>query len=244
MTQGQSNLPSAPVTLGSEALNSYAVERIKLMIRGDETVVAYSGFDFESKLIAVTSQRIIIADKNGSANSLLNLNDLVLVAQENRTLIIGTRYTSAKYQMGDANTVTEIERLINRLVNADYCQNRLPYVIGNERLSSGALSKISGLIREEEKILALSGFNWGNNVIAVTDQRVIVADEKRQILFDQRHIWLFAVLRLGRTLFMQPIARKGEPVESIKFQMGKEVIVAELVALIVLQRERQLNQLG
>ena len=32
--------------------------------------------------------------------------------------------------------------------------------------------------------------------------------------------------------------------ESIKFQMGKDVIVAELVALIVLQRERQLNQLN
>ena len=80
---------------GSKALNSYAVERIKRMIPGDETVVVYSGFDFESKLIAVTSQRIIIAAKNGSANSFLNLSDLVLVAQENRTLIIGTRYTSA-----------------------------------------------------------------------------------------------------------------------------------------------------
>ena len=115
MTQRQSNLPSEPRVLGTEKLNPQALDRIDRMIRGDEKVVAYSGFDYENKVIAATNKRIIIADNTGTTISVINWNDLVSVAREDRTLVITTRSNSAKYRMKDASTVDEIERMINRV---------------------------------------------------------------------------------------------------------------------------------
>lgn len=126
MTQMPGSLQDEVIVIGNEGLAVNAVATIKRLVRPDETVIACSGFDFESKVLAVTDQRIIIADKNGNVNFLLGLDELVSVTRETRTLVIGTKFTSAKYRMGDENTVAEIERLITDLVGANYDQEPTP----------------------------------------------------------------------------------------------------------------------
>ena len=157
MTQTQPNLPGEPIVVGSESLNSHAIDRIERMIRHDETLVACSGFDFESKVLAVTDQRIIISDRNGNVNFLLSLDEVASVSRENRTLVIGTKFTSAKYRMGDENTVAEIERLITGLVGANSDQEQEP-VLATENsddendLSSPNIAERVKFWEEQDKI--------------------------------------------------------------------------------------------
>ena len=50
--------------IGDEDINQEATAFIDSLLRDDETPVAVAGFDFETKVIAVTDQRVIIASGN------------------------------------------------------------------------------------------------------------------------------------------------------------------------------------
>ena len=47
--------------IGDENLNEEAIALINRLLRDDEMPVAIAGFDYETKVIATTGQRVIIA---------------------------------------------------------------------------------------------------------------------------------------------------------------------------------------
>ena len=49
--------------------------------------------------------------------------------------------------------------------------------IGDESLNRSAMQTIVKTKKVDEPIIAISGFNFQNAVIAITDQRVLIADE-------------------------------------------------------------------
>ena len=66
------NMEADIVHIGDEALNEEAADLIGSLLRDDEIPVAVAGFDFETKVIAITDQRVIIA--SGNDGLVLNLS--------------------------------------------------------------------------------------------------------------------------------------------------------------------------
>ena len=101
------------IIVGDEELNEAAVAHIGELLRDDELPIAVSGFDFESKVIAISDQRIIIVDAeiDDSVTLVLDLNhdDIHRVTREGRTLIIGTTSGEEhRHRFGNDQTVEEL----------------------------------------------------------------------------------------------------------------------------------------
>ena len=95
--------------IGDEDLNEEATDLINRLFQDDEIPVAVAGFDYKTKVIAITDQRIIIA--SGNDGLVLNLmhNDIHLMSRDGRTLVIMTRDGDEhRHRFGKDETVQEL----------------------------------------------------------------------------------------------------------------------------------------
>ena len=100
------------IIVGDEDLNEEAAACIDRILRDDETPVAVAGFDFETKVLVITDQRVLITgEENGVGLLVLSVNqdDIDLMTGDGRTLIIGTRTGEEhRYRFGKDQTVEEL----------------------------------------------------------------------------------------------------------------------------------------
>lgn len=100
-----------PRAIGDEAINPKALQTINWSVsRGeDERVIVYSGFDYESKVIAVSSQRVLIAHKEQGIELASPLRALSSVRRDGRTLILNVSNNQEyKYRMGNDEVVQDL----------------------------------------------------------------------------------------------------------------------------------------
>ncbi len=108
--------PSTPRTIGDELLDDEAVIRIQNLKHPTEEIIALSGFDFETKVIAVTSERVLITKDDGDLEFSRYLKDIRIPARrESRTLVIRiSERVERRFQMGKEEWVNQLVHLINR----------------------------------------------------------------------------------------------------------------------------------
>ena len=100
-----------PRRIGDEALNPNALQTINRSVSRskDERVIVYSGFDYDSKVIAVTSQRVLIAHKERGIELASPLSNLSSVRRDGRTLILKVNNNEeSKYRMGNDEVVQDL----------------------------------------------------------------------------------------------------------------------------------------
>ena len=96
------------ISVGDEELNEEAVAHINRTLKNDETPVASAGFDFETKVLVITDQRVLITAENGVA-LILNHDDIDQMRRDGRTLIIKARSGSEyRYRFATDDTVEEL----------------------------------------------------------------------------------------------------------------------------------------
>ena len=101
--------------IGDENLNEGATALIDRLLRDDETPVAIAGFDYETKVIAITDQRVIIASGNDGLALNLRHDEIRFMKREGRTLGIMTMFgIEHKHRFGKDETVQELVETARR----------------------------------------------------------------------------------------------------------------------------------
>ena len=101
--------------VGDEEINEDAISTINLLLRGKERAIAVSGFDFETKVIAVTDQRVLIADKNDGIVLNLRHDNVSFMRRDGRTLIIRAKNGEEhRHRFGKDQTVQELVEIARR----------------------------------------------------------------------------------------------------------------------------------
>ena len=101
--------------MGDEDLNEKAVGHINRQLREDETPIAVAGFDFETKVIAITDQRVLVTDQDSRLVFSLNHHDIYLIERDGRTLVMGSRHGNEKrYKFGKDETVQALVETARR----------------------------------------------------------------------------------------------------------------------------------
>ena len=96
------------IFVGDEDLNEEAEAYIDRTLRDNETLVAVASFDFETKVLVITDQRVLIIGEKG-IDLILNDDDIYQMRRDDRTLIIGTRSGNEhRYRFRNAQTVEEL----------------------------------------------------------------------------------------------------------------------------------------
>ena len=105
-------------TVGEEDLNEEATAYIDRILRDDETPIAVAGFDFETKVLVITDQRILITgEEDGIGMLVLSVthDDIYPMRRDGRTLIIGTRTGEEhRYRFGKDQTVEELVEIAGK----------------------------------------------------------------------------------------------------------------------------------
>lgn len=113
--------------VGDEDLNDAAANFLDSRLMNNETPIAVSGFDFEKKVIAITDQRVLIADENDGMVLNLRYDQINWINRDGRTLVImGREGVERRHRFGKDQTVQE-------LVDIAYRQKAI-----SERPSAGA----------------------------------------------------------------------------------------------------------
>ena len=101
--------------IGDEALNQEASDLIDSLQRDEEILVGVAGFDFETKVIAITDQRVIIASGNDGLVLDLRYDDIHIIRRDGRTLVIQTRNGEEhRHRFGKDETVRELVEIARR----------------------------------------------------------------------------------------------------------------------------------
>ena len=102
--------------LGDEELNEDALNAILASAPRSHWILACSGFDFETKVIAVTNQSVIICNTlKEKPNWPASITNISSVSNDGRTLVIDTvDQVSHRYRMGKAEVVEELVGIIRR----------------------------------------------------------------------------------------------------------------------------------
>ena len=101
--------------IGDEDVNQEAMALIDRLLRDDEIPVAVAGFDYETKVIAVTDQRVIIASGNDGLVLNLTHDDIHLIRRDGRTLVISTRQGDEhRHRFRKDDTVQELVEIAHR----------------------------------------------------------------------------------------------------------------------------------
>ena len=101
--------------VGDEEINGDAIGTINLLIRGKERAIALSGFDFETKVIAVTDQRVLIDDENDGIVLNLRHDNISVIRRDGRTLIIRAKDGEEHlHRFGKDQTVQELVEIARR----------------------------------------------------------------------------------------------------------------------------------
>ena len=126
-----SQKPPDPETIGDEKLNDRAMQRIRNNMQGrDEQLVALSGFDFESKVIAVTTERVLITSEDGTETFQASYQAMPITRREGRTLILNSHVgpDHQRFHMGQDQWVARLVRVINDQRNIARQQQNAPFV--------------------------------------------------------------------------------------------------------------------
>ena len=101
--------------IGDEDVNQEAMALIDRLLRDGEVPVAIAGFDFATKVIAITDQRVIIASGNDGLVLNLTHDDIYLMERDGRTLVTGTRSgEEQRHRFGKDDTVQELVEIAHR----------------------------------------------------------------------------------------------------------------------------------
>ena len=135
------------VLVGDERLNEDAESYIYRALGDDETRIAVAGFDFETKVLVITDQRILIAGEEDGVGTLIlsvDHDDISMVTRDGRTLIIETRMGGEhRFRFGEDEAVEELVGI------ADECQT---YQTGLEIGSNDSIAKRVRFWEEQDKI--------------------------------------------------------------------------------------------
>ena len=97
---------------GDEALKEKAVACIDSILGEDETPIAISSFDFGTKVLVITGQRVLVAGEEGDVGTLVlsvNHDQISPMTRDGRTLIITTKKAGEyRYRFGKDQTVEEL----------------------------------------------------------------------------------------------------------------------------------------
>lgn len=105
--------------VGDEDLNEEASDLIDSRLRDDETPIAASGFDFETKVIAITDQRVLIADKNDGIVLNLRHDNISVMQREGRTLIIKAKNGEEhRHRFGKDQTVQDLVEIVRNQISS------------------------------------------------------------------------------------------------------------------------------
>ena len=100
------------VIAGDEDLNDKALACVDSTLEEDETLIAVSGFDFETKVLTITDKRTLVTGEENDVGMLVlsvNHDDLSLMRKDGRTLVIRTRKAEEyRYRFGKDQTVEEL----------------------------------------------------------------------------------------------------------------------------------------
>lgn len=101
--------------IGDEDLNEEATALINELLHDDEMPVAVAGFDFETKVIAITDQRVIITSGNDGLVLNLRYEDIHIIRRDGRTLVIQTRNGGEhRHRFGKDETVRDLVETARR----------------------------------------------------------------------------------------------------------------------------------
>ena len=108
------------MNVGDEVQNEQAVTTIRLVLSDGEGLIAESGFDFETKVMAVTDQRVLIADKNDGIVLNLRHGNIAMIRGDGRTLIIRAKNGEEhRHKFGKDHTVRELVEIARRQKTAN-----------------------------------------------------------------------------------------------------------------------------
>ena len=100
--------------IGDEDLNEKAVYHINRRLRDDETPIAVAGFDFETKVIAITDQRVLVTDQDHGLVMNLTYDEIFTIEKDGRTLVMRTRHGKEQYRFGKDETVRALGEIARR----------------------------------------------------------------------------------------------------------------------------------
>ncbi len=104
---------------GDEDLNERATDCLAARLSGDEEIIAVSGFDFATKILCITDQRILVTGDDGHVGiPILDVrqDDIDSVARQGRTLTIRTiRGREFQYGFAEEQTVEKLVEIIQGL---------------------------------------------------------------------------------------------------------------------------------
>ena len=101
--------------IGDEDLNEEATALLDRLLGDDETLVAVAGFDFETKVIAITDQRVIITSGNDGLVLNVRHNHISTIRRDGRTLEIRTTTgVEHRHRFGKDDTVQELVEIARR----------------------------------------------------------------------------------------------------------------------------------
>ncbi len=107
------------IFVGEEDLSEEAVTYLDSVLGDDEILVAAAGFDFESKVIVITDQRVLVTgEEDGVGVLVLSVghDDISLMTRDGRTLVIETETGEEnRFRFGDDQTVEELVEISDQL---------------------------------------------------------------------------------------------------------------------------------
>ena len=107
-------------------------------------------------------------------------------------------------------------------------------VVGDEALNEKAQIFVTESLREDETLIAASGFDFEEKVLAITDNRIVVAGEGNGVgipILSVNHDDISRIARDGRTLVIET-----RNAEEYRYQFGKDQAVEELVGVALSQQ--------
>ena len=130
--------------IGDEELNEDAAALVDTLLEDDERVVAVAGFDFETKVMAITDRHVIITSGNDGLVLNLRRDHISIIRRDGRTLVIRTTTgVEHRHRFGKDDTVQELVETVSR-----------------ERRSQG--SRVSGSNQPSDSLIAQEKQTGGN----------------------------------------------------------------------------------
>ena len=155
--------------IGDEELSEDAGAYIDSVLGDDETPEAVSVFDYGTKVLVVTDQRVLITDEDDGAGSLVlsvDHDDISLMTRDGRTLVIETRIGEEhRFRFGEDETVEEIVEIVEAVASLGEAQvtpaddEGAEVQPGSESDRSGLFGRAVGAIKEKasRSVAAMTG---------------------------------------------------------------------------------------
>ena len=98
---------SGPSIYGDEKLDDEAMKVIRWMA-GKDQIKVLSGFDFGSKVIALTHHKVLVAGASNGAVLHVDYAGIPYIGRDGRTLVVRTNHDEHRFRMGNDEVVEEL----------------------------------------------------------------------------------------------------------------------------------------